>query len=325
MRVAVAQIAPVLLDKRATLAKVEQRVNESAEKGAKLVVFGEATVPGYPWWVDRTDGAKFDDDANKMLFAKYAAEAVVLPDVASASQLDDQRNDLASLCGLASSHKLTIVIGVIERVGHSLYCSAVTIDATGSIVNVHRKLMPTFEERLVWATGDGHGLRVSQVGEFTMGVLNCWENWMPLARTALYAQGENLHVSLWPGCLRNTQDHTRFVSFESRSFVVAACNLMSKEILQSAPEFVGKVAMLAEMEKRGEDWIADGGSCIALPGGVFLVEPVVKKECLIIADLDIVRVFGERQNLDVCGHYGRPDVLSLSVNRQRLSAAKIQD
>ncbi|KAI8821952.1 hydrolase, carbon-nitrogen family [Chytriomyces cf. hyalinus JEL632] len=308
MKVAVVQIAPVLLDKKATFEKVEARIAEAAAAGASLVTFGEATVPGYPWWVERTDGARWDAPQSKKLYAKYATEAVNID------------RDLVGVQALASSLKITVVLGIIERSGHSLYCTALTISNAGVLENVHRKLMPTFEERLVWAQGDGHGLKVSSVGEFSMGVLNCWENWMPLARTSLYAQGENLHVSIWPGCLRNTQDLMRFIALESRSFVVGACNLMSKDILKSAPDFDGKEVMLAEMEKRGEDWIADGGSCVCGPDGNWIIPPFVKREGIEYADIEMDRVLEERQNFDVTGHYSRPDVLSLKVNRQRLSA-----
>ena len=136
---------------------------------------------------------------------------------------------LDAVCTAARTHDLTVVLGIVERApdrgGHTLYCSVVTIRHDGSIGSVHRKLMPTYEERLCWGPGDGHGLRVHELGAFTLGSLNCWENWLPLARTALYAQGEDLHVAIWPGSRRNTEDITRFIAQEARSFVVSASSV----------------------------------------------------------------------------------------------------
>ena len=152
------------------------------EEGCGLVAFGEALVPGYPLWLSRTGGARFDDGDQKRLFARYADQAVDL----GAGQLDPVR-EAAAAGGVA------VVLGIIERPaergGHSLFCSRVVIDEDGELLSVHRKLVPTYEERLVWGPGDGAGLVTHRVGGFTLGALNCWENWMPLARAALHAQG----------------------------------------------------------------------------------------------------------------------------------------
>ena len=192
-----AQIAPVWLDRAATLAKAGSYVEQAAARGCQLVAFGEGMAPGYPFWVELTDGARFNSPLQKEIFAEYAQQAVQL----EAGHLDDLR-------AIAARRGIAIYLGCIERPadrgGHSLYCSLVFIAADGAIGSVHRKLMPTYEERLVWSPGDGHGLRTHALGAFRVGGLNCWENWMPLARTALYAQGEDLHIAVWPGSRRNT-------------------------------------------------------------------------------------------------------------------------
>lgn len=187
----------------------------------------------------------------------------------------------------------------------------VYIDKAGNIASVHRKLVPTYEERLVWANGDGKGLVVHSLGAFTVGGLNCWENWVPMARTALYAQGENLHVSVWPGSVRNTEDISRFIAKESRSFVIAASGLLRKEDINDAIPHFKKIADSAP------GILGNGGSCLAGPDGQWIIEPVTNTEALLTATIDLTAVLKERQNFDPSGHYSRPDIFELKVDRKR--------
>ena len=230
---------------------------------------------------------------------------------------------LNGLFEAAAEHQIAVVLGCIERAadrgGHSLYAALVYIDAGGVIGSVHRKLMPTYEERLTWAPGDGHGLQVHTLGPFTVGGLNCWENWMPLARAALYGQGEDLHIAIWPGGLHNTQDITRFIALEARSYVVSASGLMRPS------DFPPETPHLEAILDNCSDILANGGSCIAGPDGAWIVKPVVDEEKLIVAVLDHSTVLQERQNFDPAGHYARPDVTLLTVNRQRQNTLKIVD
>jgi nitrilase len=210
---------------------------------------------------------------------------------------------------------MAVYLGTIERPpersGHSLYCSLVYINPEGEIGSVHRKLMPTHEERLVWSIGDGNGLQTHSLGAFTVGGLNCWENWMPLSRTALYAMGEDLHVAAWPGSRRNTFDITRFIAKESRSYVISVSGLMKKENI--LPDIPHSQLML----ENSEDVMADGGSCLAGPDGEWIIEPIVEEETLVTAEISQQRVREERQNFDPTGHYSRPDVTRLVVDRRR--------
>lgn len=312
LKVAIAQIAPVWLNRERTLAKILDYVTQAANEGSQLVVFSEALLPGYPFWVELTDGARFNSPVQKEIHAHYMDQAV-----------QSEAGHLEPLCQLAASQQIAIYLGTIERAvdrgGHSLYCSLIYIDGQGIIQSVHRKLMPTYEERLTWATGDGHGLRVHSLGAFTVGGLNCWENWMPLPRAALYAQGEDLHVAVWPGNLRNTVDITRFIAKESRSYVISASGLMRQTDFPVGTPHLDLI--LAE----SEEMLANGGSCIAGPDGEWLVEPVVGEEKLISATLEHKQVRAERQNFDPAGHYARPDVTHLMVNRQRQSTLTLND
>jgi len=312
LKVALAQISPIWLDKKATLQKIEASIKEAAIEKSELLVFGEALLPGYPFWLALTNGAAWDLKINKELHAHYVRNAIQV-----------EGGELNSICQLAKEHKIAIYLGLIERAkdrgGHSLYCSLVYIDQKGDIRSVHRKLQPTYDERLTWSPGDGHGLRVHDLKKFTVGGLNCWENWMPLPRTALYGQGENLHIAVWPGSENNTKDITRFIARESRSYVISVSSLMKKE------DFPLDTPYINEILNKAPDVLANGGSCIAGPDGEWLVEPILHKEGLIYHTLDINRVYEERQNFDPVGHYSRPDVTKLTINRERQSTVAFED
>ncbi|MDJ0919148.1 MAG: carbon-nitrogen hydrolase family protein [Woeseiaceae bacterium] len=312
LTVGIAQIAPVWLDRDRTLAKIVTATEDAARQGADLVAFGEALLPGYPLWVERTDGARFESPLQKAFYARYTDQAV-----------DVSAGGLAALCEVAANLKIAVYVGVMEkdpaRRGQSVFCSMVYIDATGSIGSVHRKLMPTHEERLVWAAGDGNGLRTHRLPPFTVGGLNCWENWLPLARASLYGQGEDLHVAIWPGSRRNTEDITRFIAKESRSYVLSVSGLMRKsDIPTDMPDY-------DSLLDNAEDVMTDGGSCLALPTGDWLIEPLPAEEIVTVATIDHAMVRRERHSLDITGHYSRADVTKLYVNRERLSTVKLSD
>lgn len=309
IQVGLAQIAPVWLNKAATTAKVIENITRAAREKCDLVVFGEAVLPGYPFWIGLTNGAEWDSPVQKQLHAHYVKNAIQI-----------EAGDLDDICAASRNNQIAVYLGMIERPadrgGHSLYASLVYIDKTGTICSVHRKLQPTYDERLTWSPGDGHGLQVHKLNGFTLGGLNCWENWMPLVRSSLYAQGENLHIAAWPGSERNTSEITRFIAKESRSFVVSVSGLMRKE------DFPADTPHLEKILEKAPDFLTDGGSCIAGPDGEWIQKPVIGKETLITATLELDRVLEERQNFDPSGHYSRPDVTQLLLNRDRLSILK---
>ena len=306
LKIAMAQISPVWLNKQETIKKVEQSIKDAAKEQCELIVFGEGLIPGYPFWLALTGGAEWNKKVNKELHAHYVSNAITI-----------ENDDLDNICQLAKEHQMAIYLGIIERPldrgGHSVYASLVYINQEGEIKSVHRKLQPTYDERLTWSPGDGNGLQVHPLKQFTVGGLNCWENWMPLPRVALYGLGENLHIAVWPGSDHNTKDITRFIARESRSYVVSVSSLMSKS------DFPKDAPHLNEILKNAPDTLANGGSCIAGPDGEWIIEPVLNKEGLIIQTIDFNRVYEERQNFDPVGHYSRPDVTKLSVNRERQS------
>ena len=312
LKIALAQISPVWLDKDGTLDKIKDTVRQAAKENAELLIFGEGFLPGYPFWLAYTDGASWDLKINKEIHAHYMHNAIQI-----------EKGDLDSVCDLAREYQLAIYLGIIERAqdrgGHSLYCSLVYINNGGEIKSIHRKLQPTYDERLTWAPGDGHGLKTHSLKQFTVGGLNCWENWMPLVRAAMYGLGENLHIAVWPGSDYNTRDITRFIARESRSYVVSVSSLMNKKDL---PNNLPHLDILLD---KTPEILANGGSCIAGPDGEWILEPVVDKEGIIFQTLDFNRIYEERQNFDPAGHYSRPDVTKLVVNRQRQSTIDLED
>lgn len=312
LNLGLSQIAPVWFNREKTLAKVCDRIVEAASANCQLIALGEALVPGYPFWLEYSHVTAFNSAFHKEFHAEYMNQAVCI-----------ERGDLQTVCDIARDKSIAIYLGTIERPvdrgGKSIYASLVYIDSQGQIRSVHRKLMPTYDERMTWAMGDGHGLRVHSLGAFTVGGLNCWENWMPLARTSLYAQGEDLHVAVWPGSKRNTNDITRFIAKESRSFVASVSGLMRKG------DFPNETPHLETLLANTPDFMADGGSCLAGPDGEWVIEPFCGEEKLLVATIDHKKVREERQNFDPTGHYSRPDVLKLKVNRKRQATASFED
>ena len=261
-----------------------------------------------------TDGARFDNADQKRAFSAYLDAAVELggPEIATITEAVRDRGVFTYL-------------GVAERGSGTgrgtVYCTLVAIDPKQGVVSAHRKLMPTYEERLAWGTGDGHGLRVHEgPGGVRVGGLNCWENWMPLSRAAMYAGGEDLHVAVWPGGVGLTKDITRFIAREGRVFVLSAADLHSAADIPDS--FPLADAVRAEMRDEGYE---DGGSCIAGPDGELgrgargqrRAPGLCRHRCR-------ARPRGA-QNFDPTGHYSRPDVLHLTVNRRRLAAVEFED
>jgi len=313
MLIAAAQIAPVLLDREATLRRAVEAVAKAADAGCRLVAFGECFCPGYPVWTERTEGARFDSALQKSYHALYLQQAV-----------DIEAGDLAPVQAIAAERSITVVIGIAERPrdrgGHTLFATAVTVAPDGSIASAHRKLMPTYEERLSWSPGDAAGLvvhRFDTLAPFALGSLNCWENWMPLPRAALHAQGEDLHVAIWPGRDANTKDITRFIAREGRSYVLSASALLAPDDIPT--DFPERDRVISGLDEDG--LFHNGGSAIAGPDGEWVTPPDSTTDGLVLGEIDHARVLEERQNFDLSGHYARPELLRLEVDRRRATSA----
>jgi nitrilase len=312
MRVAAAQAHPAWLDPAKGTEVVLDWIARAATDEVQLLAFGETFLSGYPAWVSSTGGARFEDAKQKRAYAAYLDAAVELGGP-----------ELARIREAVGDQGVFTYLGITERGSTSargtVFATLVAIDPATGVVSAHRKLRPTYEERLVWGPGDGNGLRVHALPSgWQVGGLNCWENWMPLARTALYAGGEDLHVSSWPGSVALTRDITRFVAREGRVFSLAAGALLTLDDIPTDFPLYDELAEAGGVHM-------DGGSAIAGPDGRWVVEPVADEEALVAADLDLAEVRAERQNFDPTGHYARPDVLRLTVDRRRLDGVEFVD
>ena len=291
------------------LEQTEHLAREAASAGAQLVVFPETWIPGYPVWFDVCrDVALWDHSPVKEIHARYAQHSV---DVTGESG--------RRLANVAATAGVTLVVGVSERVSRgpgrgTLYNSLLTYGPDGTLLNHHRKLMPTHSERLVWGSGDADGLRAVDTPAGRVGGLICWEHWMPLARQAMHESGEDIHVAAWPTAHERNQLASRQYAFEGRTFVLVAGSVMRARALP--PELEVDVARV----RAPDQWLMRGGSAIIGPDGLYMVEPRFDEPCIIYADLDLTRIQQESMALDVTGHYSRPDCLELKVHRQgRLS------
>lgn len=302
MKIAAIQAAPVYLDRQATLHKVLALMREAAAKGAELCAFPETFLSGYPVWPNLPGGAQFNDEGRKAAYAAYLQSAI-----------DPGGPEMAAVIAQAEKLGIFTYLGLVERSpsGGSVFCTLAAIHPEKGLLSLHRKLMPTDAERTIWSQGDGHGLRVHSYKEFTVGGLNCWENWMPLARYSLYAQGEQLHIATWPGAPFLTRDITRFIALEGRVFVVSVGGILNAADI---PDTFPLKRDLLEMNDR----YLSGGTAIAGPDGTFIVEPIKDEETIAYADLDLKQVQQERQNFDPAGHYSRSDVFKLEVDRRRI-------
>jgi nitrilase len=303
IRVAIAQaeVEPTLDE---ALAVTIRLIGEAKDAGAALVVFPETWLPGYPAWLDVCrDVGLWDHEPVKRVFRRMAEQSVVVPGPVT-----------HALSTAARDAGVVLVIGVTERVdagpSHgTLYNAALTFDADGRLSNHHRKLVPTYTERMVWGLGDADGLTAVETSVGRVGALVCWEHWMPLARQAMHDSGEDIHVALWPTAHEMLQVASRHYAFEGRCFVLAAGSLMRASALPPELEpHAGKV-------RSPSDWVLRGGSAIIGPDGRYVVDPCFDRPGLIVSDIDLGRVREERMTLDVTGHYHRPELLRFDVAR----------
>jgi predicted amidohydrolase len=313
--VAAVQAAPIYLNLERSLARALELIAEAAKRRAQLVVFPESWLPGYPAWLDTCrDIAVWDNQPMKRIYAQLMENSVVV-----SSRVTD------TLGEAARKHNLTLVMGVHERVGQgagrgTLYNSILTFGPNGNLLNLHRKLMPTFNERLIWGQGDGSGLRVIETPVGRVGGLICWEHWMPLVRQTLHVGGEDIHVALWPAVKEMYQIASRHYAFEGRCFVVAAGGIMRRIDLPSELEAAANISI------DDNDFILNGGSAVIGPDGQYVAGPAFGSEVIILARINLDRIREESMALDVTGHFNRPDLFDfrLKVGGEKRGSGKIE-
>ena len=303
VRAAAVQAESAVLDVEGGVEKACRLIAEAAGLGARLIVFPESFIPVYPNGSLWGRGlSRFGAPEAKQAFARMHRSSVEVP------------GPVTERIGRAARDaKALVVMGVSEREAqrNTLYNTLVFLGPDGSLLGKHRKLVPTNHERLIWGMGDGSTLGVFDTPVGRVGGLICWENWMPLARYALYAQGEQIHLAPTADDREIFLVNARNTAAEGRVFVVCVNTYLRKSSYPSDFELREDLAPLPEE-------LGTGGSAIIGPDGEFLAGPLWNKEGILIADLDLDRITQERQLLDVTGHYARPDVLSLRFNRSPL-------
>lgn len=306
IRVAVVQASGIVGDMEGSLRKLSLLTKEAAEKGAKLVAFPEAFIGGYPKGQSFgvTVGVRTAEGRDD--FRRYYDHAVEVcgPEAKAISEV-------------AKQHAVYLIVGVIERDGGTLYCTALMFGPDGNLRGKHRKLMPTAMERVIWGSGDGSTLPVidSPIGK--IGTVICWENAMPLLRAAMYAKGIEIYCAITVDDRDTWISTMRHVAFEGRCFVLSPCQFMrhSSYSQQQSP---------ATVSTSGEILIR-GGSCIVGPLGNLLAGPVYGEECVLLADLDRSELARSKLDFDVVGHYSRPDVFQLKVNERPMKPVVFYD
>ena len=302
-RVAVVQNPPVLLNKQDTLNRVVNYIEEAVGEGAALIVFPEAYVPGYPTWIWRLRPGG-DMALSGELHARLRN-----------STIDLAKGDLQPVQDAAAEHGVTIVLGVNELdsrySGSTIFNTVVVIGPEGSMLNRHRKMMPTNPERMVWGMGDASGLRVVDTPVGRLGSLICWESYMPLARYALYAQNMDIYVAPTWDTGESWLATMRHIAREAGCWVIGAATAMQGSDVP--PDFPERDKLFD-----ADEWINDGDAVVVKPTGSIAAGPLNRKKGILYAELDREVSKRARRSIDVAGHYSRPDIFSFSVNRKPL-------
>ena len=292
---AVVQCAPVVFDADATLARIEERAAEAARQGAELAVFPEAFIAGYPKGLDFGARVGFRTAEGREMFRRYFDSAIDVPGPAT-----------LTLGRIARTHGLHLVVGVIERDGGTLYCTAVFLGPDGTLLGKHRKVMPTAMERLVWGFGDGSTLNVVDTALGKVGAVICWENYMPMLRMAMYNQGVQLYCAPTADDRDTWQATMTHIALEGRCFVLSACqHLRRRDCPSDYPTSYGEAPDTVLMR---------GGSVIIGPLGQVLAGPLYHEDGILTATLDLDDITRAKYDFDVVGHYARPDLFRLSVD-----------
>lgn len=301
VKAAVIQKPPVLLDRAATIERALASIEEAAGNGASLLVFPEAFIPGYPTWIWRLKPGS-DMASTGEIHARLRHNAV-----------DLERGDLQPLQDAAARHSATVVIGINELdsrfSGTTLFNTVVVIGPGGTVLNRHRKLMPTNPERMVWGAGDATGLKVVDTPAGRLGSLICWESYMPLARYALYAQCLDIYVAPTWDAGESWLATMRHIAKEAGCWVIGTATAMQgSDVPADFPE--------REKLFSADEWINDGDAVVVKPMGAIAAGPLRRDKGILYADIDTEVARRARRSLDVSGHYARPDIFSLSVDRR---------
>ena len=301
VRAVVVQAAPVLFDTPKSLRKLADLSSDAANKGAELVVFPEAFIGGYLKGHDFGVSLGRRSPEGREEFRRLFESSIEVPGPAT-----------EFIGSVAKDHATHLVVGVIERDGGTLCCTALIFGPDGQLLGKHRKLMPTAMERVIWGSGDGSTIPVVTTTLGKIGSVICWENYMPLLRTAMYAKGIELYCAITVDDRETWIPTVRHIALEGRCFVLSACQFVQRSDLPSGYPI--------EWLPTSEDALIRGGSCIVGPLGQILAGPKYGEECVLVADLDRADLVRAKFDFDVVGHYSRPEVFRLDVNERPMKS-----
>jgi nitrilase len=319
-KIAIIQEAPVFLNTLKSIKKAGPLIKDAAENGAQIIAFPETWLPGYPVWLDfAPKAASWDYAPAKELYRILVENAISVGDA-----------HFKQLQHFAKEYQCYLVIGVHELCHQSLYNSMIFLDRNGKDYWIHRKLMPTYTEKLIWGQGDGSGIGVLNTDLGVLGGLICWEHWMPLARAAMHTFGELVHVAQWPAVKDLHQLASAHYAFESQCFVMAAGTYLKKSDVMNGATSLPDINQetldfLDSMDVGTSGIIHSGGSAIIGPDSQYLAEPVFNKSETIIKEINPEKVIESRMAIETSGHYARPDIFKLEVDRKPQTGVTFKD
>ncbi|MEP1305242.1 MAG: carbon-nitrogen hydrolase family protein [Balneola sp.] len=318
-KIAVVQHPPVYLNLSKSIKLATNFISEAASEEATMVVFPETWLPGYPVWLDYAPNAGvWDHPPAKALFRLLVENSIEIED-----------KYFQRLSDSAVENNCLVVMGANERVGRTLYNTIFYFKPDGSF-DLHRKLMPTYTERLIWGMGDGSTLPTVEHNEAKITGLICWEHWMPLARAATHQNGEHIHIAQWPMVKDLHQIASRQYAFEGQCYVIAAgCTLSKQQMIDGIISVSGKdspaLELIESIPAKADDFLLRGGSSVIKPNSEYQTEPLQDESNIIYADLDLSLLSEGNLFIDTNGHYSRPDVFQLHVNTKDQQNVKFRD
>ncbi len=306
-KVAIVQGTPTYGNLKKSIKRSIKYIKKAAKKNSDLIVFGETWLGGYPGWIDHCPNvAKWEHPPIMEAWQTIYDHGLEVPSA--------ELNDLQAA---AKEYQIVVVMGINEVVkkgkgNGTIYNSIITINEKGELVNLHRKLMPTFNEKLIYGMGDGQGLKAVDTSAGRIGSLVCWEHWMPLTRQAMHDESEDIHIALWPSVKKSSRIASEHYAFEGRCYVIAVGQIMKAKHIPS------QLTLPENFENEPEAYVCNGGSCVIDPEAEFILPQQFNKKEVFYVDLPKVANLAQfKITLAVSGHYQRPDVFELEVNKKR--------
>ena len=309
LKTAIVQSPPVFFNLEETIDKFFKLLAETKEEGAKLVVFPETWLPGYPVWIDSApEAALWDNHGAKNLYAALFNNSLAL-----------DSPEFSKIAKFVYELEMYVVLGINEKSGSTLYNTIIYFDGIKKTYKIHRKLVPTYTEKLIWGRGDGSTFNYLETPYGNIGALICWEHWMPFARAVMHSFNEVIHIAQFPSVRELHQLAARHYAFEGTTYVIGSGTVVRKSDVIEGYKSLGLrdqtgFDLLESMTPSRDGYLYDGGSCVIAPDSSYSSGPVFDKAGTVYTDINLNNVQGEYMYLDTDGHYSRPDIFSLEVN-----------